>query len=75
MIQVSNQTRQQLLILLTEIERIQGSDNKTLNTKRKAKMMITKLKRCKQSNIPKTQTMKTTLGNSPSSGKSSAGSE
>jgi len=47
MIAISNQSLTQINTLLLELNGLTGTDNRTLNIKRKAKLMINKLKRCK----------------------------
>ena len=45
---ISNSSHAELLLLLAEMNRLTGKDNKTINTRRRAKLMIIKLKKCKK---------------------------
>lgn len=45
---ISNTTHAELLYLLSEMEGLPKKDNKTINARRRAKLMIQKLKRCKK---------------------------
>ncbi len=48
---ISNSSHAELLRLLSEMDGLKGKDNKTINARRREKLMIIKLKKCRKQNM------------------------
>jgi glutamate 5-kinase len=48
---ISNSSHAEVLKLLSEMDGLKGKDNKTINARRMAKLMIVKLRKCKKVNV------------------------